>query len=69
METETYVMLAIRLKYVQECEAQPVLLLITEISKMITAIRAKLAKIHEERLNPCNLFPVTCTLLNIWRKN
>lgn len=43
METETYVMLAVRLGYLQQAEAQPTLDLITEISKMLTALRAKLS--------------------------
>lgn len=43
METETFVMLAVRLGYVQEAEAQPAMSLITEISKMLTTLRAKLA--------------------------
>lgn len=43
METETFVMLAVRLGYVLQAEAQPALSLITEISKMLTALRAKLS--------------------------
>jgi four helix bundle protein len=42
METETFLMLSVRLSYVKENQANPTLSLITEISKMITAIRAKL---------------------------
>jgi four helix bundle protein len=42
METETLVMLSVRLNYVTEGEAQPVLSLITEISKMLTVLRARL---------------------------
>lgn len=42
METETFLMLAIRLSYMKEAQASSTLSLITEISKMITAIRAKL---------------------------
>ena len=44
METETFVMLAIRLRYVSQDEAQPVLDLITEISKMLTVLRSRLAE-------------------------
>jgi four helix bundle protein len=43
METETLVTLSIRLRYLTEVEAQPALILITEISKMLTALRAKLS--------------------------
>ena len=42
METETYVMLAIRLKYLTNNQAQPALDLITEISKMLTTLRHRL---------------------------
>lgn len=42
METETLVMLAIRLSFVSEAKAVAVLGLITEISKMLTVMRAKL---------------------------
>lgn len=42
METETFVMLAIRLKYITTVQAQPTLDLITEISKMLTTLRHRL---------------------------
>jgi len=42
METETFLMLAVRLGYVKEAQANSALSLITEISKMLTAIRTKL---------------------------
>lgn len=42
METETYVMLSIRLGYVGQVEAKPLLDLITEISKMLTVLRMRL---------------------------
>jgi four helix bundle protein len=42
METETFLMLAVRLGYVKDEQASPSLSLITEISKMLTAIRGKL---------------------------
>ena len=42
MEVETYVMLAVRLGYIREEEAAPALSLITEISKMLTALRTRL---------------------------
>ena len=41
METETFVMLAIRLEYVSEGQASPTLELITELSKMLTVLRAR----------------------------
>lgn len=43
METETFVMLAVRLGYTTQAEAQPVLGLITEISKMLTVLRSRLS--------------------------
>ncbi len=42
METETFLMLAIRLKYLGEQEAEPTFALITEISKMLTVLRHRL---------------------------
>ena len=42
METETFIMLAVRLSYLSDEQAKAALNLITEISKMITAIRNKL---------------------------
>ena len=44
METETFVMLSVRLGYVGQAEAQPVLALVTEISKMLTVLRLRLGK-------------------------
>ena len=44
METETFVMLAVRLQYASQAEALPLLDLITEISKMLTGIRSRLAQ-------------------------
>ncbi len=44
METETFMTLAVRLGYVSQAEAQPAMSLITEVSKMLTALRAKLAE-------------------------
>jgi four helix bundle protein len=43
METETFVMLSVRLGYASQADAEPILNLITEISKMLTAIRLRLA--------------------------
>ena len=42
METETFLMLAVRLGYVKQEEAVETLEIVTEISKMITAIPIKL---------------------------
>ena len=44
METETFVMLSVRLGYAGQADAQPVLDLITEISKMLTVLRSRLAQ-------------------------
>jgi len=44
METETYVTLSARLGYASQAEIQPVLDLITEISKMLTALRSRLVE-------------------------
>jgi four helix bundle protein len=42
METETLLTLALRLGYVRESDAGPALALITEVSKMLTVLRARL---------------------------
>jgi four helix bundle protein len=42
METQTFILLALRLGYIQEVHAAPALALITEVSKMLTVLRAKL---------------------------
>jgi four helix bundle protein len=42
METETFLMLAIRLGYLPEEAAAETLDLITEVSKMLTRLRARL---------------------------
>lgn len=42
MEVETYLLLAVRLEYSTDIEARPAFALITEISKMLTALRTKL---------------------------
>lgn len=41
-ETETFLILALRLGYLREHELAPTLFLITEIGKMLTALRARL---------------------------
>lgn len=42
MEVETFLMLAVRLKYLEQDETAGAFGLITEISKMLTALRARL---------------------------
>jgi len=42
METETFLMLAIRLKYITQAEASTAFALVTEISKMLTILRSRL---------------------------
>ena len=42
METETYLLLSVRLKFVAEEAVSALLDLITEISKMLTALRNRL---------------------------
>ncbi len=42
METETFLMLALRLHYMPEEKAQPVFALVTDISKMLTSLRRSL---------------------------
>ena len=43
METETFLMLAVRLDYLTDAQAAPTLELVTQVSKMLTALRARLA--------------------------
>lgn len=42
MEVETYLTVAVRLEYVSESEASPAFALITEVSKMLTALRKRM---------------------------
>jgi four helix bundle protein len=42
METETYLMLAVRLRFLEQEEAAPALSLVVEISKMLTALHSRL---------------------------
>jgi four helix bundle protein len=44
METETFLMLAIRLGYINDLQANSTLSLITEISKMLTVLRSRLLR-------------------------
>jgi four helix bundle protein len=42
METETFLVLAVRLRYVEQQEVNPTFSLITEVSKMLTVLRRRL---------------------------
>jgi len=42
METETFLMLAVRLKYITHAEASTAFALVTEVSKMLTSLRSRL---------------------------
>jgi four helix bundle protein len=42
METETFLTLAVRLKYVTQAEASTAFALVTEVSKMLTSLRSRL---------------------------
>jgi four helix bundle protein len=42
METETFLMLAVRLKYLGQEETATAFALLTEISKMLTSLRSRL---------------------------
>ena len=42
METETFLMLAVRLKYITQAEASAAFGLVSEISKMLTSLRNRL---------------------------
>ncbi|MCL6436481.1 MAG: four helix bundle protein [Leptolyngbyaceae cyanobacterium HOT.MB2.61] len=42
METETFLMLAVRLNYLTQQKVDPTLALIVEISKMLTGLRKRL---------------------------
>lgn len=44
METETYIMLSVRLRYTNEQEVRPALDMVTQISKMITVLRSRLVE-------------------------
>jgi four helix bundle protein len=44
METETFLMLSLRLGYLSDTDAAPTLALITEISKMLTVLRNRLIR-------------------------
>ncbi len=57
-------MLALRLGYLTENEGSVALGLITENSKMLTALRNRLKE--REMEIPCNLSPVPCNLTGAW---
>jgi len=54
METETFLMLAVRLNYLSQEESRSALELVTEISKMLFGAAC--------RADSCTLSPVTCNL-------
>jgi hypothetical protein len=70
METETFLMLAVRLKYITQAEASKAFALVTEVSKMLTSLRSRLKEDGDQRQQvpspllpvPCHQFPVTCSL-------
>jgi four helix bundle protein len=43
-ETETFLLLAVRLKYISSEDCQPTFALITEVSKMLTVLRSRLER-------------------------
>jgi four helix bundle protein len=61
METETFLMLAVRLSYLTEGEASVALGLITENSKMLTALRNRLKEADKSE-GQGSLSPVPCHL-------
>jgi len=62
METKTFLMLALRLGYLSKEEGSPTLTLVSEISKMLTALRSRLLAVQSPGASHCNLSPVTCPL-------
>lgn len=48
-ETETFLLLALRLGYLREPELAPTLALITEVGKMLTSLRARLMPSRQRR--------------------
>jgi four helix bundle protein len=48
LEAETYILLSIRLGYVDKEKAEPVLNMASEISKMLTALRSKLSEMGSD---------------------
>jgi four helix bundle protein len=46
METETFLMLTVRLNYIPQSQANSTLFLITEISKMLTTLRNRLINVQ-----------------------
>ena len=49
METETFLMLAVRLKYITQAEASTAFALVTEVSKMLTSLRNRLKEDGAQR--------------------
>ncbi len=49
METETFLMLAVRLKYISQAETSTAFTLVTEVSKMLTSLRSSLKEDVDQR--------------------
>jgi four helix bundle protein len=49
METETFLMLAVRLKYITQAEASKAFALVAEVSKMLTSLRSRLKEDGDQR--------------------
>ena len=49
METETFLMLAVRLKYITQAETSTAFTLVTEVSKMLTSLRSRLERGRDQR--------------------
>ncbi len=59
METETFLTLAVALKYVKKEKSEIAFSLITEVSKMLTVLRNRIRSRNADFPNPRNLSPVT----------
>jgi hypothetical protein len=62
METETFLTLAVRLGFLTDAQAVPTMRLITEISKMLTALRSRLIENRQPNPVPCPLQPIFAIL-------
>ena len=49
MEAETFLMLAVRLKYIAQTEASTAFALVPEVSKMLTSLRSRLKEGGDQR--------------------
>jgi four helix bundle protein len=48
METETFLTLAVRLKYITQADASTAFALVTEVSKMLTSLRSRLKEDRDQ---------------------